>query len=194
MASKQYVKTEKGRREIDTRADGLPARMRRLLLMIDGQKTIADLMAQTGLSLELDSLLAELLDKGYIAIVGAASEPLQLETPAPPVLPRAPEQLAVVPPTQVAAPAPESVAATGFEPVSAKELAECRQIMLDSANAFLGLMGADVVKRIQAADTEDKLRACLTRWHLSMRESRNGRAVAEPLFQKVRTILHAENE
>lgn len=185
MSSPLYFKTEKGRIEIDTRAGGLPAKLRRLLIMIDGRKTVGDLMSQTGLSMDMDSLILQLREEGYIDLAGAA---LQSDFVLPDSVPAAaslPDLLAM--PAVIQA-APE------YGPVSADDLSAMRRLMLDCARIYLGLMGADLMRRIDAADSEERLRACVPAWHMAMRESKAGRVVAEVHFQTVRDILHAEDE
>lgn len=189
-----YVKTDKGREEIETRASGLSARMRRVLILVDGQRSVADLMSQTGLSLDADALLDELEVQGFIARSGSVSTAVVQAMPVPaPVVPPAvvsevrPAVSVPVPPTPVASP-PQ------YEPVSLDDLVVMRKLMLDSARLYLGLLGADVIRQLEVANSEEKLRACVTRWHLAMRESRQGRMFAEALFQEVREVLHLELE
>lgn len=69
-----YAKTDKGRDEIATRADRLPARLRNLLLMIDGQRERAGLPGAT------DENLAVLLQGAYIVQLVRPAEP---DAPAP---------------------------------------------------------------------------------------------------------------
>lgn len=189
-----YVKTDKGREEIETRASGLSARMRRVLILVDGQRTVADLMSQTGLSLDADALLDELEVQGFIARSGSVSTAVVQAMPVPaPVVPPAVVS-EVRPAVSVPVPPPPVASPPQYEPVSLDDLVVMRKLMLDSARLYLGLLGADVIRQLEVANSEEKLRACVTRWHLAMRESRQGRMFAEALFQEVREVLHLELE
>jgi hypothetical protein len=66
------VKTDKGREEMLHRTDVLSASQRRLLILVDGHRTVNDLGAflRSG---ELDSALAYLFEFGYVDAPGAPS-------------------------------------------------------------------------------------------------------------------------
>jgi hypothetical protein len=77
-----YDKTDKGRDEIATRKYHLAAKMRTLLVMIDGHRPLEALMKNFGsLGLTEDNV-TELLAEGYIVLIDAGPEP---EVEAPPV-------------------------------------------------------------------------------------------------------------
>ena len=96
MTTTIFDKTDKGRDEIATRVNHLPARLRTLLLLVDGKRDTAELMVKVaGLGLDEKSLV-ELLDGDFIQIAGGA----------PPI------QAAPVPQESTAAPVPQPVAAT----------------------------------------------------------------------------------
>jgi len=68
-----YAKTDKGRAEIATRADGLSARLRNLLLMIDGQRPLESLPGAS------DENIVTLLQGNYIVLLAQ----VQATEPAP---------------------------------------------------------------------------------------------------------------
>ncbi|MGQ2979667.1 MAG: hypothetical protein ACT6Q9_08240 [Polaromonas sp.] len=72
MFNKQaiYHKTPKGMESIANRQSGLGPRLRSLLIMIDGKRSVADLMALTG---DGEALLAQLAQDGMIEPVGGAA-------------------------------------------------------------------------------------------------------------------------
>ena len=72
-------KTDKGRAEIQTRSHRLPPRLRHLLILVDGQRTLADLGK---LVAQCDDALAELLDLGFVE-ADAVAAPAPVERPAP---------------------------------------------------------------------------------------------------------------
>lgn len=70
-----FDKSDKGREEIATRKYHLPARLRSLLLLIDGKHGSEDLLKKfAGLGLN-DQTIKELLDSGFIQSTAAASKP-----------------------------------------------------------------------------------------------------------------------
>ncbi len=100
MLGNVYAKTSKGREEIATRAFGVPARIRALLLMIDGQRSIAALASRLGApGLTLEHA-AYLLEAGFIALVETAVAPEPAVQPPPP---------AATPPVQASPLAPVSM-------------------------------------------------------------------------------------
>lgn len=63
-----YVKTPLGQDEIATRAHHLPARLRTVLIMVDGRRTMAELIAQNPAPHEAEAHLAALLEGGFISL------------------------------------------------------------------------------------------------------------------------------
>lgn len=90
MNTALYDKTAKGKEEIATRSGRLAPRLRTLLVLVDGRRTVEDLLHHVaGIGLHAEAL-AELLEHGYI--VTAPSH--QLAAAA------TPQALAPKPPTQ----------------------------------------------------------------------------------------------
>lgn len=80
MNTSIYDKTDKGRDEIATRKNQLAARLRTLLLMVDGQKNAATLLQSTaGLGVS-ENCLGTLLTEGYIVRTGP-EEPAEVAAP-----------------------------------------------------------------------------------------------------------------
>ena len=63
-----YRKTDKGKQEVAERAFGLESHLRRLLIMIDGQRDSAELSVYVRAG-ELESALARLLAEGFVETV-----------------------------------------------------------------------------------------------------------------------------
>ena len=74
------LKTDKGRHEIQERTDVLSAVQRRLLILVDGHRSVNDLGAFVRVG-ELDAALTYLLQFGYISAEG---ETVALEPPVAP--------------------------------------------------------------------------------------------------------------
>ena len=65
-------------------------------------------------------------------------------------------------------------------------------MMTESAEAYLGLMAADLVRRIQKAGDEAQLQSVLGHWHMAMRESKYGRAVAGERLAQIRACFQQQ--
>ena len=64
-----YRKTDKGKQEVAERAFGLESHLRRLLIMIDGERDAAELSVYVRAG-ELESALARLAAQGFVETVG----------------------------------------------------------------------------------------------------------------------------
>jgi len=137
------VKTAKGAEEIKSRAHGLAARLRSVLIMVDGNSTVADYIARFGAIPDIEGTLQMLVDQGFVEARASTAA-------APPAAP----QPAAAPPAAPQTPGtPESMPGTRKEAI-----AELSRILLDSmgpdADAFTGIIErADTrVKFVEAAE------------------------------------------
>jgi len=71
-----FTKTEKGVDEIQQRQGGLAARERQLLIMIDGNRPLADLESRFGAVMDVPRTLVNLAEHGYIRL--ANGQPLKV--------------------------------------------------------------------------------------------------------------------
>ncbi|MFT3820365.1 MAG: hypothetical protein QM750_22590 [Rubrivivax sp.] len=71
-------KTDSGLQELRTRAAGLPPRLRSLLILVDGRRTLAQLQAAAGQIGAPADAVEQLLQRGLVALrpLGAALQPL----------------------------------------------------------------------------------------------------------------------
>jgi hypothetical protein len=122
------VKTGKGAEEVKSRTFGLAARLRSVLIMVDGNSTVADYLARFGAIPDIEGSLQQLLDQGFVdARAGTAAAPPAAPAASPP-------------------PAPQGAGAMGTSeplPATQKEaVIELSRIMIDSmgpdADAFTG--------------------------------------------------------
>lgn len=80
-----YLKTPKGLAEIQSRTYKLPAHLRRLLIMVDGRSTAAEMIGRLTALGDIESALAELEAGGFIARPASDSSTLGAVPPlAPP--------------------------------------------------------------------------------------------------------------
>lgn len=161
-----FRKTAKGTEEMEKRVHGLPAKVRRLLILIDGKRSI-DQLRELAPSDDLTHTLGMLEEDGFIE-VGA------MQTAAGP---------APVP----AGPLP---AITAFRddpaPDDAMRVQLSRNFMSNTLNAFVGTLGTSaLLDRIAAAESLVTLRGCFDEWYLAIVSSRDGRRQAEALRAKL---------
>lgn len=165
-----FGKTEAGRAEVAQRNAGLTARQRSVLILLDGQRALGEIDTWLGEDEMLESVEA-LLRKG---LAGIASAPPAVARPAPP------EPAAEVAPVAVA-----PVAA----PPASPTLSAARELMAAAARKHLGLLAADLVRRIEQAKDEGQLAGIIGLWHVSLRESKTGKPCAEGLLEEARALL-----
>lgn len=166
-----FGKTEAGRAEVGQRGAGLTARQRSVLILLDGQKPLGEVSTWLAEE-EMLEAVENLLRKGLAGIVAAP----------PPAAPPSPAALALS-----HAEAPASARAPGPAPSAA--LSAARELMAAAARKHLGLLAADLVRRIEHASDEGQLTGVIGLWHVSLRESKTGKPCAESLLAQARALL-----
>lgn len=164
----KYAKTPKGQDEIAHRTEGLGLRARRLLILVDGQRSVEDLRRLTG-DAGIADALGELAAAGFIT---PCAEPARAVEAA-----RRDGSMA----TSAVAPAN-----TGH-PAS---LPLARDFMINTLRTFHGPYGKlDLVKRIHASRQASELRALFDEWLQSISESRIGRKRADELSARLLEVM-----
>jgi len=180
-----FGKTEAGRVEFVQRSAGLTARQRAVLILMDGQKALGEIETWLGEDEMLEAVEA-LLRKGLVGISSAppaatparaASGERTMAEAAPAVRAREMEALPVAP------------SAPPRQAIGAAALATAREFMAAAARKHLGLMAADLVRRIEHAKDESQLAGVIGLWHVSLRESKTGKPCAEGLLAEARALL-----
>lgn len=151
-------KTAKGTEEIDTRAHGLGMRARRVLILVDGHRSVAQL-ANNSADAELRDTLRQLVDAGFVDALPA----------------RAP---AASPPPASAA-APQAAAAASAEPPAAADESQLcttlKEYMTIQLRAIVvGWRALDMVGRIDRCTTLEQLRGEVPAWHRMIAKARDG--------------------
>ena len=158
-----FAKTPKGQDEITSKAGGLTPRIRRVLIFVDGKRSIDDLRGMLQ-SDDLQHTLGMLEEEGYIELAG--SNP----------------QTAVLPAITAFLPLPESP-----DPL---RLQQARNFMRNTLNAFVGAVGASsLITRIEGTDDHAGLRAHYDEWYHAMVISREDRREAEDLRDRLLKII-----
>lgn len=182
-----FGKTEAGRVEFVQRSAGLTARQRAVLILIDGQKALGEIETWLGEDDMLEAVEA-LLRKG---LVGITSTPAAAPVPASAPAKQRPAAPAAAPPApaRVAEPEPAPAPPPARPVVGTAALAAAREFMAAAARKHLGLMAADLVRRIELAKDESQLAGVIGLWHVTLRESKTGKPCAEGLLAEARAFL-----
>jgi hypothetical protein len=166
-----YTKTATGADEIAHRSGAIGLRARRVLILIDGVRSVADLHAISG-DPELDTTLVQLQRCGFIS--ATAAETVAAVTAAATM--------------QRAAEAPPAVAAHAV--TAAPSLQAARDFMINTLRTFHGPYNKlGLMKRIQDSKQRVELEALFEEWLASIAESRLGRKRTAELSERLRAVM-----
>ena len=165
-----FAKTRKGQDEIATKAGGLSPRVRRVLIFVDGKRSVDDMRAMLQ-SDDLQHTLGMLEEEGYIEVGGVIDAAARLKPPPGPLasitaftdLPSDPDPL---------------------------RLQQARNFMTNTLNAFVGSLGnSSLLDRIEKSESHAELRALFDEWYNALVLSRDGRREAEGLRTKLLVVI-----
>ena len=165
-----FAKTQKGHDEITTKAGGLTPRQRRVLIFVDGKRSVDELRGMLQAD-DLQHTLGMLEEDGYIAVASATTPQGKASAPAAPL---------------------PSVTAFSDLPSSPDplRLQQARNFMVNTLNTFVGSLGASsLLNRIDEAQGHEGLRALFDEWYHAMVMSREGRREAENLRSKLLQVI-----
>lgn len=145
-----FVKTALGQQEIQQRTLRLGLLERRVLLLVDGQRTVGDLAALAG-NADASALLAELVARGCIARTGTARpRAAPAGAAAAPTAARSDDPLATLPPASDR---------------SAEQVEMARHFMINSVSRLMDpVMSAPFRMKIQACGSAAELRGYYAEW------------------------------
>jgi hypothetical protein len=164
-----FAKTPKGQDEVATKSGGLSPRVRRVLIFVDGKRTVDDLRGMLQ-SDDLQHTLGMLEEEGYIEFFDISG----------------------VPPATPAGQAAPSITAFGELPVSPDplRLQQARNFMVNTLNAFVGPLGmTSLLGRLEVANSHADLRALYDEWYHAIVMSRDGKREAEGLRAKLLQVI-----
>ncbi|WP_310491892.1 hypothetical protein [Dechloromonas sp.] len=165
-----FAKTPKGHDEITSKTGGLSPRVRRVLIFVDGKRTVDDLRGMLQ-SDDLQHTLGALEEEGYIelaSVSNAAGKPVAPQVPL------------------------ASITAFGELPASHDpvRLQKARNFMSNTLNAFVGALGnSSLLDRIEQASGHVELRAMYDEWYHAIVMSREGKREAESLRAKLLAVI-----
>lgn len=153
------AKSEKGLAELASGAFGLDLKARQVLILADGRRTLQQLQ-QLRPGLDVASIVQRLGAEGYLTGVLAAATPVA---------------------------STQAIAASAT--LAPETLAQVQAIIIDSTRSHLGLLGGDLIRKVQAARSLEQLKGCIAQWNMALRDSRLGRAVADQYLCEVQLVM-----
>jgi len=169
-----FAKTAKGHEAIEKRTGGLTPRIRRVLIFVDGKRTVDEMRGML-LADDLQHTLGRLEEEGYIEVAGVTR---------------------LVAGQTVAAPAPSAPlpSITAFRELPAEhdavQFQMARNFMTNTLNAFVGSLGASsLLDRVEHCSSHDDLRNLYDEWYHAMVMSREGKREAEALRSKLLAVI-----
>jgi hypothetical protein len=151
------AKTEKGRDAMARRVPELVPRLRSMLILVDGKRTVSEL-DKLGAALGGGmALLEQLVAHGWVGPADGSSPP----SPTPATTPT----FADSQPFPVTAPTPVTAAAPAASPVAASTLAfaDARRLVVRFINDAVGPMGEQTAIRVESCKTAAELQSLLPR-------------------------------
>jgi len=165
-----FAKTQKGHDEIATKAGGLTPRVRRVLIFVDGKRSVDELRTML-LADDLQHTLGMLEEEGYIEFHDLTGVGPANSTP--------PERL-------------PSITAFGDLPaeVDPIRLQKARNFMANTLNAYVGALGtSSLLDRIEQTNNHGALRELYDDWYHAIVMSRDGKREAESLRAKLLNVI-----
>ncbi|WP_374490412.1 hypothetical protein [Zoogloea sp.] len=163
-----FAKTRKGIDEIEHRHAGLGPRVRRVLIFIDGKRTVEELRTVVQ-SDDLLHTLGMLEEDGFIemaSVVGPKGELLAPDQPLP------------------------SVTAFKDHAPDPTRQQMARNFMLNTLKTFVGTVGTtSLQRRIETAMSQSELRTLFDEWFYVIVSSQDGRREAEQLRTKLLEVI-----
>ncbi len=168
-----FEKTPAGLAEINAENRALNVRQRQILILIDGKRSSDELQAGLKNSNVLEVLL-ELEKLGFV-----------LDTDKKP---------AIIETVDIATASEVITTPTAYTLDTEIHLNEdqvntVKQILLSSTDEYLGIMGRSMKSTIITATGYMQIKACVSQWHMAMRESKLGRVVAGNLMEQVQATM-----
>lgn len=165
-----FSKTPKGHDEIISKTGGLTPRVRRVLIFVDGKRSIDDLRGMLQ-SDDLQHTLGLLEEAGYIELASVTDSSGKASKPAAPL---------------------PAITAFGSLPGEHDplRLQQARNFMTNTLNAFVGALGtSSLLDRIEQASSHGELRNLFDEWYHAIVASRDGRRQAEDLRSKLLVVI-----
>lgn len=162
-----YEKSVLGTNEFINEKRTLHFKERQVLLLINGKRTLEDLMQFFKKELLMETLL-KLEQDGYIQ----QPQYIQVEAKA----------------TAVSS-IPLFYKNSSAPPIHPAKISLIKSILIEATDDYLGLFGRNLRERIKECNNEVDLKSCMSNWHMAMRESKLGRESASYLMEQIHQIV-----
>lgn len=186
-----FIKTLKGREEIESKAGGLSLITRRVLIFLDGKRTLREVQALPKID-DVEQIVQGLEKAGYIQLVsaesGARTEGAKPSSPLTnPLLSDRTDNNAIpafIPPARNG----------NFRPLperrDAAQLKMAKNFMANTLNAFVGTFGSSaLINRIERCENNEALREVYEDWLTAIMGTKQGKKDAENLKAKLLEVL-----
>ena len=166
-----FAKTQKGQEEMERRGGGLTPRVRRVLIFVDGKRTVDDLRNMVAAD-DLTHTLGTLEEEGYIEVLATQDKAGKTTTVTP------------------GQPLPSITAFRDLAETDPMSLAKARNFMNNTVNVFAGSVGtSSLINNIAAAQSHEELRSLFDDWYFTIVSSRDGKKEAETLRTKLLEVI-----
>ena len=155
-----YVKSDRAVQEFQDGNRSLSLKHRQLLIMVNGRRSDIEI-ARIFNSDHAIQMLIDLQKLGYINPAGAINKPIDNRT----LLSKVEDSL------------------------SHEHLVFIKTFLIEEAQLQLGLMSREIEQKVALIQNEVDLNACVGRWHMAIRDSRNGRTVADKLMDRLAHLI-----
>lgn len=179
-----FVQTRKGRSEIVRPTFGLSSRERRILNAMDGTRCISDLACLCPMP-ELDEIVATLLERGYIV---QSHQEAMVQT-VPEIRSAGPRETAARATSAVPISASRARLRADPEAYDAARLAQAKILMSEVCAIHLGMLGSEIVAKIERASDTPSLLSLIGEWHMALCESKYGSHYAGMFIDQLKQLL-----
>jgi hypothetical protein len=170
-----YSKTRKGHDEIVRPTFGLNTRQRRILAFADGTSALAALNENFPLQ-EIEDIVSVLSSHQFIFLVGTRSEELASSR-------------------QSGNTAHSLHGTYGLVLTQAPEkLSKAKELMLETATIHLGILGQDIVQKIESAHCAHSLTCLAAQWAMALCASKTAARYAQLYLEQLKLILFEEHK
>jgi hypothetical protein len=160
MLDTVYVKSSKAKQEFQQGNRTLSLKHRQLLIMVNGKRS----SSQIASIFNSDSALQMLVDLEKLGYLLSAQDTNK----------------------QADEPTTGTKASDTF---SREHLVFIKTFLIEEAQLQLGLMSREIEQKVALVQNAEDLKSCIARWHMAIRDSRNGRTVADRLMERLAHLM-----
>lgn len=183
-----YAKTRKGQEEIVRPKFGLNPRQRRILVFVDGAKTLSGLLDQFPPQ-EMEDIIAALSDHRFIFLAREKPEVLASQTPYQSASQAYGWKKHCV--TDTTNRHPDFKTRLTQNP---DKVLHAKEFMLETAAIHLGILGREIVHHIESAQSSHSLASLAGQWTMALCASKTAARYAPLYLEHVKGILFEEHE